>query len=160
MKTIKIEIKWALIFLLMTFVWMFLEKSVGLHSIHIDKHPFYTMFYMIPAILVYVLALKDKKKNFFNGQMNYLQAFISGLILTGIITLLTPLSQYIVSTWITPSYFQHAIAYAIKNTQMDAATAEEYFSLKNYIIQGVMGAPIMGTITTAIVAFFLRTKKI
>ncbi|MBP6624570.1 MAG: DUF4199 domain-containing protein [Chitinophagaceae bacterium] len=158
MKTIKIEIKWALIFLLMTLAWMFLEKLVGLHSIHIDKHPFYTMFYMVPAILVYVLALKDKKENFYNGQMNYLQAFISGLILTGIITLLTPLSQYIVSTWITPSYFQHAIAYAIKNTQMDAATAEEYFSLKNYIIQGVMGAPIMGTITTAIVAFFLRAK--
>ena len=129
MKTLKIEIKWAFIFMFMTFAWMFLEKLVGLHSIHIDKHPVYTMFYMIPAIMVYVLALKDKKKNFYHGNMNYLQSFISGLILTGIITLLTPLSQFVVSTWITPSYFQHAIAYAILHTQMSTAVAEDYFSL-------------------------------
>ena len=32
------------------------------------------------------------------------------------------------------------------------------FNLKNYIIQGLIGAPIMGILTTAIVAIFTRKK--
>jgi hypothetical protein len=36
--------------------------------------------------------------------------------------------------------------------------AEAYFNLKNYMIQSVVGALIMGVVTTAVVAFFLRAK--
>ena len=38
---------------------------------HIDKHVVYTNFYALPAILVYVFALLDKRKNFYNGKMTY-----------------------------------------------------------------------------------------
>ena len=44
MKNIKIEIKWAIIFAVMGLVWMFIEKLVGLHNEHIDKHAIYTNF--------------------------------------------------------------------------------------------------------------------
>ena len=57
MKKIKIEIKWAIIFTIMVLVWMFIEKLAGFHSEHIDKHPIYTNFIIIPTIIIYVLAL-------------------------------------------------------------------------------------------------------
>ncbi len=38
MKKISTEIKWALIFVAMSLLWMLLEKLSGLHSTHIDKH--------------------------------------------------------------------------------------------------------------------------
>ncbi|MDY0089018.1 MAG: hypothetical protein RBR78_01495 [Flavobacteriaceae bacterium] len=69
MKNLKIEIKWAVIFSLMMLLWMLLEKLTGLHSTHIDKHAYISNLFAIPAILIYVLALKDKKKNFYNGQI-------------------------------------------------------------------------------------------
>jgi len=71
MKNLKIEIKWAIIFSVIGLLWMFLEKLVILHSTHIDKHMYLTNLYVIPAIIVMVLALKDKKKNFYAGQMTY-----------------------------------------------------------------------------------------
>ncbi len=42
---------------------------------------------------------------------------------------------------------------------MKQAEAEQYFSLENYIKEGLIGALLMGIMTTAIVAIFTRGKK-
>lgn len=158
MKNYQTEIKWALIFVGMMLLWMFFEKLTGLHSIHIDKHPTYTNFVLIPAIAVYVFAMRDKKKNFYNGTMTYKQGFIFGISVTLIITLLNPLTQSIISQLISPEYFPNVIDYAVRTGKMTQVDAENYFNLKSYIIQGTVGSFIIGTITSAIVAFFVKSK--
>jgi len=159
MKKIKIEIKWAIIFVVMTLIWMILEKLAGLHDEHIDKHPIYTNFIAIPAIAIYVFALLDKRKNFYKGEMTYKQGFITGLIITAIVTLLSPLTQYITSTIITPEYFPNMISYSVETGKLTQEAAEEYFNLKNYLLEVIIGTPIMGILTTAIVAIFTRKKS-
>lgn len=157
LKQISIEIKWAVIFIIMTLLWMLLERLVGLHDVYIDKHPIFTNIIAIPAIAVYVLALRNKRKSYYNGKMTYMQGFISGLIITFIVTVLSPVTQIITSYVITPHYFSNVINYSVTNGLMNLEAAEAYFNIKSYIIQGLMGASIMGTITAAIVAIF--TKK-
>jgi hypothetical protein len=156
MKNISIEIKWALVFFVMSLAWMLMEKLAGLHDTHIDKHAMYTNFIAIPAILVYVFALIDKRENFYQGYMTYRQGFISGLIITGIVTILSPLTQCITTMVITPAYFPNAIHYAVSKGALSQQEAESYFSLKHYIVQGLIGAPLMGLMTTALVALFTR----
>jgi len=159
MKTIKLEIKWALIFVAMTLLWMVLEKLAGLHSTHIDKHMYLTNLYAIPAIAVYVLALLDKRIKYYNGQMTYKQGVVSGLIITVIVALLSPLTQWIISTVITPEYFANVITYSVESGYYaSVAEAKANFNLRTYIIQSVVGALIFGAITSVIVAFFVRTK--
>ncbi len=135
---------------------MVMERIVGLHDVHIDKHPIYTNFVAIPAIIVYVLALLDKRKNFYDGKMTYMQGFISGIIISIIVTIFSPLTQYITSTIITPDYFANVINYSVSQGMMTQTEAEEYFNLKNYMIQVLIGTPIMGIVTAAIVAIFTR----
>lgn len=145
MKNLKIEIKWAIIFSVIGLLWMLLEKLVGLHSTHIDKHMYLTNLFAIPAIIVMVLALKDKKKDFYAGQMNYKQGLISGTILSVFIALLSPLTQWITSTIITPEYFPNVIAYSVETGYYKSIEeAEAYFNLKNYIVQSTIGALLMG----------------
>ncbi|MCK9450237.1 MAG: DUF4199 domain-containing protein [Bacteroidales bacterium] len=158
MKNLKIEIKWALIFVLTSLIWMLLERLSGLHSQYIDKHAIYTNLFAVPAILVYVFALRDKRNNFNEGIISYKQGFISGLFITLFVVLINPLSQYIISTIISPDYFANAIAYAVDTGKMTPTEAREYFSLKSYIIQGFIGVPIMGVMTTAIVALLIKRK--
>ena len=158
MNKFKLEIKWALFFTIMSLLWMLLERLLGLHDEHIEKHAIYTNFIAIPSILIYVFALLDKRKNHYHGTLTYKQGFICGLIITFIVTLLVPLSQYITSTIITPNYFSNVINYAIENELMSKDDALISFNLKNYIIQGLIGAPIMGILTTSIVAIFTRKK--
>ncbi len=159
MKNLRIEIKWAIVFLVMTLLWMMFEKSMGWHDEGIADHASYTNLYAIPAIMVYVLALLDKKKNFYGGQMTYKQGFMTGLIITLIVAILSPLNQYIISTFITPDYFTNVIEYSVSNGMMEQTEAEAYFSLKNYMLISVIGALMMGLITTLVVALFVRSRK-
>lgn len=159
MKNVTTEIKWALIFIAMTLGWMILERLVGLHDENIDKHMIYTNFMAIPAIGVYVLALLEKRRKVYGGVMTYKQGFLSGLIITAIVTVFSPLTQIITSLVITPEFFSNAIAYAVEQGKSTQEQAERYFSLTSYIVQGLIGAPVMGIVTTAIVAIFTVKKS-
>lgn len=159
MKSIRIEIKWAFIFIGSLLLWMLLERLAGLHDKHIDKHQYLTMLYSIVAIALYVFALLDKRKNFYNGVMSYKQGFIAGMIITLIVTVFSPLSQWIISNVITPDYFENVIRYSVETGYHNSvADAEAQFNLKSYMLQSTVGALIMGAVTSAIVAIFTRKK--
>ena len=158
MKNYTHEIKWALYFALMMLVWMVFERMAGLHDEHIDKHPLITNFVAIPAIAMYVFALRQKREKAYGGHMSYKQGFMSGLIMTLVVTILSPLTQYITSTIITPDFFTHAINYAVSEGKMSQTEAEDYFSLTNYVKQTILFTPVMGIVTTAIVAVFVKRK--
>lgn len=159
MNKYKIELKWALIYCGMVLLWMFLEVILGLHSEHIDLHMVTTMFFLIPMFILYTYALLDKKKHYFSGNMNYKQAFVTGVIITVIITLLSPITQYITSVFITPDFFTNAIEYATSTGVMTKEKAQRHFNLSNYMIQGVFGSLVVGIVFSAIVAIFTRTKS-
>lgn len=160
MNRIKIELKWAFIFLAMSLLWMLMEKETGLHSTHLDMHQYVSLLFALPAIAIYYFALTDKKKTIYGGQMTFKQGLLSGLILTLIITLLSPLSQWFISTVITPDYFNNVIAYSLETGYYATRKqAEAYFNLNNYIVQSILGAISMGVITSVIVAFFVKSKK-
>lgn len=159
MKRYTIEVKWALIFILVSLLWMVLERVCGLHDKHIGLHLYLTNLFAIPAIWIYVLALKDKKKRYYKGQMNFMQGFLSGCVLTIIIAAFSPLTQWITSYVITPDYFTNVIEYSLKTGYLKTrAEAEEQFNFRTYVIQGLIGALAMGLITSAIVALFVRTR--
>ena len=158
MNQYKTEIKWALIFVAMGLVWMMLERISGLHSTYIHLHPIYTNFIAIPAVLVYVLAIREKHRKDFHWNSTYKQRFLAGLRITLIVTLLSPLSQLITSYIITPDFFKNAITYSVENNYSSLEEARAYFNLKSYITQGVIFAPVMGILTTAITAIFFKNR--
>ncbi len=160
MKNIRIEIKWAILFSIMTLLWMILEKLCGLHGKYIDYHLYLTNLFAIPAIWFMVLALKDKKKNFYAGQMSYKQGLISGIILSAFIALLSPLTQWVISFVITPEYFPNVIKRSVEiGYYKTTAEAEANFNYKNYAINSTIFAFVFGVVTTAIVMIFIRTKN-
>ncbi|WP_298247560.1 DUF4199 domain-containing protein [uncultured Christiangramia sp.] len=158
MKRFAIEIKWGIIFSVVSLLWMYLEKSLGWHDELIAKHAIYTNFFGIVAIVIYVLALLDKRKNFFKGKMNWSQGFISGIVVSIVVAILTPLAQYITHAFITPEYFPNIIDHAVERGSMTREAAEEYFNLTSYILQSFFFALVVGVVTSAVVALFVRKK--
>lgn len=159
MNAIKIELKWAFLFTIMSLAWIFLEKVTGLHDKHIEYHPYFTMLFFIPAVVFYVLAIMERKKKFYKSHFKYKNAFISGLILTLIITLLAPLGQYISVEYISPEYFENAIQASVENGYYKTeAEARANFNTSNYMLQSTIFALVSGIITTLIVSIFVRSK--
>ena len=159
MKKFSIEIKWGIIFSIASLVWMIVENYFGLHDVHIDKQSIYTNLFAIVAIGIFFMAIKEKKNVFFKGNMSWKQGFISGVILSIVIAVLSPIVQYITFTFISPDFFRNIIKYAVENKVQTQEQAEIYFSLKSYFLQGIFGSLSMGVITAAIVSLFLKTKN-
>ena len=156
MKNYQIEIKWGVIFFAASLLWMYFEKLMGWHDVLIAKHAIYTNFFGLIAI--YFFAIHDKRKNFFRGKMSWRQGFVSGVILSIVIALLSPIGQLITHYLISPEYFENAIESSVERNAMKQEDAEAYFNLSSYIVQSIAGALMMGVVTSAIVALILRKK--
>lgn len=156
MSKFAIEFKWAIVFTVVSLLWMFFEKAMGWHGEHIEQHALYTNFFALPAVIVYILAIWDKRENFFNGSMSWKQGFISGAIVSILVAAFSPLAQYIGYVFISPEYFENMIAFRTENDLMKIELAREYFTLSTFMIQSVFFALSAGIVTSAIVALFLK----
>lgn len=152
-----VEIKWGLIFFTVALGWMYLEKLMGWHGEKIDQQATYTLLFIPIAILMYVLALREKKhKN--NGLLSWKEGFKAGLVVALVVAILSPLSQLIVHKVISPEYFDTVIKYSVDNGFLTQEQAETNFNLKSYMLQSVIGAIGAGAITSAIVSIFVRNR--
>ena len=158
MRKIYIELKWAVIFTIAILCWMLLEKTLGWHDEKIAFHQWLTLLFVPFAILLYLSAVREKRRRVYGGKMTWLQGFISGLILSVFIALLSPLTQYITYNFITPEYFNDVIESSVTNELMTRTRANEYLNITSYIWQAAFGALGLGIGTAAIVAFFVRKK--
>lgn len=157
MKNFRIELKWGFLFFLSGLAWMVLEKSLGWHDRLIEQHATYTLLYAPLAIFIYVIALWEKKKKTYRGRMTFLQGLLSGLLITLVVVLLTPLSQYISHSLISPAYFPNIIQLTVNSGKMTLPEAEAYFNLMNYTTQSVFFAGVMGILTTVVVMIFMKS---
>lgn len=159
MTNYKIEIKWGLIFVATLLIWSLIEKLAGFHDEHIAEHPIISMFFMLPAIAIYIFALKEKKHHFYNGVITFGQIFKSGLIISLIVAIINPGTQWIISYVISPEYFANAIKHTVDGGFDTLENATAFFTYESYVVQGILFALFMGLLTTIIVGMFLRTKK-
>lgn len=158
MKKISIEIKWTILFFVISLLWMVGERVAGLHDKYIEQHAIITNIIALIAVAIYAFALLDKRKNFYAGKMNWIQGFITGLLITFGVTLLTPLSQYLTVVIISPHFFENMINYSVETGRMTVEQANETLNLQTYMIESTIFAPVAGIITSAIVAIFTRKQ--
>jgi len=152
------EIKWGVLFTIAGLLWAVLEKTLGWHDENIAKHAIYTNFFAVIAIAVFAFALLEKRNKDFGGKMTWVQGFVSGIVISVVVAILAPLSQYITHEFISPNYFDNAIAHAVENAGMTQQNAETWFNFNSYTLQAAFGALAMGVVTAAVVALFVKRK--
>lgn len=151
----KVELKWGLIFSLVTIIWMAGEKIIGLHQSYSN----WQFLIGIPYTLIFVLGMLEKKRSYYQGSMSFKEGIRFGLILSLIIALLSPFVQFIVLRYVSPDYLSNMINFMVANRRMDQSSAESYFSMGNQIKTSAYINLVMGVLTSVVVALFLRNKK-
>lgn len=158
MQKFSIEIKWAVILTSLYILWSLLEKQMGLHDEKISKHMLYNIIFTFVAFPIYLLAIKDKKSNFFHNNITWSQGFVSGSIISVITAIFSPAVTLITYNFISPNYFKTAIANAVvKGAPL--LNAEMYFNMESYMLQNAFTALSMGLVLSSIVSVFTKTNK-
>lgn len=158
MKKFTIEFNWAIIYTLASLLWTVLEKSLGFHNERIGSQMIFSWAFGLVAIPVYFLALNDKKKNFFNGKGDWKQLFLSGVVMSVFVAILSVLAQYISYTVISPDYVNNYVDFLTRTKKMTAEQAQLFFSFNSLVLQGASSGISLGVIISAIVALFIKTE--
>lgn len=158
MNNYKLEIRWGIIFSIAMLLWLLFERLVGLHHERIEEHAIYTNLFAVIAIAIYVLALRQKRDQQLGGTMSYKQGFLSGVGITVVVAILAPLTQWLAHTLVSPEFLMNMVDFVVRTQRMEEQQALNYFSLQGYMLQAVIGAVVMGIITSAVVALFVRSK--
>lgn len=159
MKKFAIEFKWAMRYFFAFFAWVYIEKMSGYYDEKINDYLMYSMLFNFIAIFIYILALNDKKKNYFNNNMDWKQGTVTGIFMTIMIAVLMPLCQIVIHEAIAPEFFPNMIANSVaKGSKIEVATS--IFNLKSFILQNIFSALSFGVVISAIVAYFLQTKNL
>lgn len=159
MKKFSIEFKWALITILIFLAWMTLEKELGFHDVKIKWEPLFNILYIFPLFLLYFLALLDKKRNYYNGNMNWKQGIIAAIVISFIIVLFSPISQFILHEFISPNFLHNSINYTVASKKLSLEEAKEYTTLSSSIWKNISDSLSFGVVIGAIVAYILKPKE-
>lgn len=160
MKKFTIEFKWAIISIIIFLAWMTLEKQLGFHDEKLKWQMVFSLLIILPTFIVYYLALWDKKRNYYQNNMNWKQGFISSIVISFMVAIFSPITQFITHEFITPDYFEKMISLSVESKRMTLEQAQNYFNLTAYIWQSISGGISMGVVIGAIVAYLIRTKTV
>ena len=160
MKKFAIEIKWAIISLIIFLAWMTLEKEMGYHDINIKWQPVFNLLFIFPTFILYVLALLEKKKKYYQDQMSWKQGIISAIIISFIIVFFSPVTQFIIHEFISPNFLENTINYTVISKKLTLAEAKEYTTLTSSIWKNISDGLSFGVVIGAIVAYLIQSKTI
>uniref|UniRef100_UPI00404980E0 DUF4199 domain-containing protein n=2 Tax=Flavobacterium sp. TaxID=239 RepID=UPI00404980E0 len=158
MKQFSIEFRWAFTYLLAQTLWIMLEKTLGFHQEKIQYQPVFSMLFIFVLILIYTLAIREKKAKVYQGNMTWREGFVSGLMLTLIMALFTTMTEYTKHNVISPYFLDNMKALILKEGKMSVENANEFFSFSNTLSQSIFYVISVGVVITSIVSLIVRSK--
>ena len=158
MKKVYIELKWAVIFTIALLSWILFEKTMGWYNEHVSNDWWLTLLFGPFAILIFLLALREKRRRVYDRKMTWIQGFISGVIISIFVALLSPLTEYVNYNFFTPDYFNAIAESSVTNNLMARPEMNNLFKINNYRLQSAFGLFGFGVLNSVIAAFFVQKK--
>lgn len=162
----KIAFKYGLLIVVFLFLWVMLEYAVGLHAEYIRFHPLATLVSLVIPLIFLYYGIRESQKNYI-GHFTYGKAFQVGLYITLVVTILSPLGQWLIHVLIFPGYFEsmqpHTQAQDLaQGIDPEVARREGtgVINLWDYLLKTALGYLVAGIVMSAILAIFVRDKAL
>ena len=159
MKKFSIEFKWAALATLAALIWMFIGKSMGFHAEKVRYEVLLEMLFSFLLFIFYWLGIRQKKREYYNGIIQWQQAFMTGLVMCVMITLFFPIIQFITFNQVSPHFMETLELALINDAKMSVEEAQQNASFDLFLRNGVMNNLSFGIIFTTIISYFLKTKN-
>jgi len=163
----RLDIKWGIILGLVYLAWLLGSYFLGMHTDGIAKIQIVVLVNLVLILCTLILALQAIKNN--EETLNFKEGVKSGAIISLIAGVIAMGAQVIYFQWVHPEFPEYMeeqtrAYYANLGVDEDAfpellEEAENNFSLKSYMIQALGGQFLFGTIFSAMIMVFLRSRR-
>lgn len=165
---VKIALKYGVLIVLFSLIWIGLEYLVGMHTEYVGYHPLVTLLTLvIPLVFMYFGIREAQISQRFVSHFSYADAFKTGLSITLVVAILNPLLQWLMYSLAFPGFFESMQASAQASLlaqgvdlEMAQRLAAEDYSLERYLWQSFIGTLVGGVVISAILAIFVRDKTL
>lgn len=159
MKKFEIELKWATAFTALSILWVYFEKYLGYHEEFVNSQAIFSFWLLIPQALIYIVAIREKREKYYNGKITWQKAFISGVVLSVVIAGLSPAAIYIMLEVASPDYLSNIVEFKAKQG-MPREGLEQIYNMNYMMTQAIFNNLATGVFYSAIIALFLKNKKV
>lgn len=159
MKKVSIEIKWAIMFTIAYLCWILFEKIMGWENDRIENFWWLTLFFTPFAIFFFILAMREKRRRVYHRNMTWKQGFLTGLVISLFVALLSPITEYISYNFFTPENFNAISDSSVTNKLVANTKMNDILNIDNYRWQSAFGLLGLGIIISAISAIFTRREE-
>jgi hypothetical protein len=143
MSKFEIEFKWAVYFIILLFIWFYVEKILGLHNQYIKWEGLFSLLIIIPQAVLYHFALKTKKIQYYKGDITWKQAFFTGAIISLIIAGLSPIVSYTTTAVISPDFME--------NLRQESGQSVDVFSSNQFATSMLFSLLSNGIVISAVI---------
>ncbi len=146
-------IKYAFILCAILVVCLLTMEITGQNETFADKSPLFLVYQFIAPAVIWYLGMNEKKK-MLQGKLSYKQAFYEGFKISVVFGLISPFIFAAYYLFINPNILNGYVreTYKMYETPVGIVIAVDM------LIQ-FMSALIFGTLYSAIIALFVRTKS-
>lgn len=159
-----LEIKYAIMASGFIFLWLILELVLGAHSTNMQYYPFFVLGSLFVPAAGILMPIWRRKMYSMQG-LRFEEAFKSGLIVTGILTIMLPVIYFIFFNFIGPDLFENIRSFAYSRAHrfglrpnVAMSRAEQLFNLRNYLLAGFFGMMVYGSLIAGLGGYLFRTK--
>jgi hypothetical protein len=163
---LKIALKYGVLIVLFSLIWIGLEYLVGMQADYVEFHPVLTLLtLLIPLMLIY-FGIREAQKSA-TDYFTYADAFKTGFAITIVVAVLNPLLQWLCYTLAFPGFFEtlqanseaHQLSLGV-DMEVARTQAMEQYSLGRYLWQSFIGTIVGGAVIAAIISLFVRDKAL
>jgi len=153
----KNEFKWASIMSIVLLIWLVALKYLGFQEGEkIGDYSLIASLYFVFLFGLFFLAVRERKHGRRNrGYITRRDAFLTGLITTFFIMVLSPIVMLVFHYLINPDFLSNQITYYAKHG-MPIQEAENAYTVSGMVFNSLMMSMLAGGIFSAIIAFILE----
>ena len=155
----KIEVQYSLLIFVVTLFWVVFEKQMGWHDVHIADHATFSLIYDFILLTLFAFAFLTQRVAHVEKARSWWSRLGFGIRISLMVTVLSPLVQWLIHEVISPNFFENIINYAVENNYLSTNEAVAKFNLKNYVFENLIGTSIIGFIYSLLLATIIPNQK-
>jgi hypothetical protein len=151
-------IRYGILLALAIFLWAVAEWLIGLHGPLIRYHEYLSYFFAIPAVSIMYWGIANDASGP-GPHLGFRGAFIKGMGITFVVTLLCPLVWYVFCMFVNPDFLDNMARHAIDTESMPTPLAMKRFSLSNHLLVSSLSIAVIGTVISLVIAIIVAQRK-